>query len=78
MKSALEGKVVTQGLKRLHESPYGAVRRVSCDFNGGVLTLRGNVGSFFHKQLAQQSMSGLEGVVRIDNQIEVLMGFDRG
>jgi osmotically-inducible protein OsmY len=66
-----EGIIVSAGLQRLRESPYGAVRRLSCEFAGGVLTLRGNVASFFHKQIAQQSVAGLEGVAQVDNQIEV-------
>ncbi|HEY2252076.1 MAG TPA: BON domain-containing protein, partial [Planctomycetaceae bacterium] len=66
-----EGIIVSAGLQRLRESPYGAVRRLSCEFADGVLTLRGNVASFFHKQVAQQSVVGLEGVDQVDNQIEV-------
>jgi len=66
-----EGIIVDAGLQRLRESPYGAVRRLTCDFADGVLTLRGNVASFFHKQVAQQSVAGLEGVDQVNNQIEV-------
>jgi osmotically-inducible protein OsmY len=67
-----EGIVVSAGLQRLRESPYIAVRRLSCEFADGVLTLRGHVASFFHKQIAQQSVSGLEGVDQINNQIIVM------
>jgi len=66
-----EGIIVSAGLQRLRESPYSAVRRLSCEFAGGVLTLRGNVASFFHKQVAQQSVAGLEGVDQVNNQVEV-------
>jgi osmotically-inducible protein OsmY len=66
-----EGMIVRAGLQRLRESPYSAVRRLSCEFAGGVLTLRGNVASFFHKQVAQQSVAGLEGVDQVDNQVNV-------
>ncbi len=69
----MEGEfVVSAGLQRLRESPYSAVRRLSCDFADGVLTLRGHVASFFHKQVAQQSVAGLEGVDQINNQIIVM------
>lgn len=64
--------IVSAGMQRLRESPYSAVRRLSCDFADGVLTLRGHVASFFHKQVAQQSVSGLEGVDQINNQIIVM------
>ena len=67
-----EGIIVSAGLQRLRESPYSAVRRLSCEFAGGVLTLRGNVASFFHKQVAQQSVARLEGVNQVDNQVEVM------
>ncbi len=64
--------IVSAGLQRLRESPYIAVRRLSCEFADGVLTLRGNVASFFHKQIAQQSVAGLDGVDQINNQIVVM------
>lgn len=67
-----EGIIVDAGRQRLRESPYIAVRRLSCEFAGGVLTLRGHVASFFHKQVAQQSVSGLAGVHQIDNQVQVI------
>ena len=64
--------IVSAGLQRLRESPYIAVRRLSCEYADGVLTLRGNVASFFHKQIAQQSVAGLDGVDQINNQIVVM------
>jgi osmotically-inducible protein OsmY len=67
-----EGIIVNAGLQRLRESPYSAVRRLSCEFTDGVLTLRGHVGSFFHKQVAQQSVTGLDGVDQINNQVVVM------
>ncbi len=74
MKRALQLLVIEQGLERLKESPYEPVRQTWCEFDEGVLTLRGNVRSFFHKQVAQQSVVGLSGVERIDNQIQVVLG----
>ena len=74
MKSATKTLVIEQGAQRLKESPYESVRRLQCEFDAGVLTLRGSVGSFFLKQVAQQSVIGLSGVERIDNQIQVLPG----
>ncbi|HEY1786005.1 MAG TPA: BON domain-containing protein, partial [Pirellulales bacterium] len=57
--------------QRLKASPYESVRQLRCEFDAGVLTLRGSVASFFHKQIAQQSVAGLEGVDSISNQVEV-------
>jgi osmotically-inducible protein OsmY len=61
-------------LARLRQSPYAPVRETWCEFNEGVLILRGDVRSFFHKQVAQQSVAGMPGVVRVDNQIHVSAG----
>jgi osmotically-inducible protein OsmY len=71
MKSALSGTIAAAGLARLKQSAYQSVRQVNCEFDQGVLTLRGDVRSFFHKQVAQQLVVGLAGVERIDNQIDV-------
>jgi hyperosmotically inducible periplasmic protein len=37
----------------------------------GVVTLTGIVSENFHKSLAQETVSGLPGVTRVDNQLEV-------
>lgn len=58
--------------RRLRESPYQFLKRVSCDFHEGVLTLRGRVPSFFLKQLAQAAVVGLEGVEEVVNRVEVV------
>lgn len=56
---------------QLQHSPYRTIRRVACNFHDGVLTLRGHVPTFHHKQLAQTAVAGLRGVNHVDNQIEV-------
>lgn len=56
---------------RLQHSPYRAIRRISCRFDDGVLTLVGRVPTFHHKQLAQTAVAGLDGVHQVDNRIEV-------
>ena len=58
-------------LVQLQHSPYRAIRRVSCRFDDGVLTLIGRVPTFHHKQLAQTAVAGLVGVSQVDNQLEV-------
>ncbi|MBV9123273.1 MAG: BON domain-containing protein [Planctomycetes bacterium] len=55
---------------RLRNNPYLALKRVSCDYQEGALTLRGRLPSYFLKQMAQAVISPLEGV-QIINQIEV-------
>ncbi len=56
---------------RLQHSPYRTIRRISCRFDDGVLTLSGAVPTFHHKQLAQTAVAGLGGVDRINNRIDV-------
>lgn len=42
-----------------------------CEASGG-LRLSGTVDSYFHKQMAQESLRDLPGVKRIENLLEVL------
>ena len=48
------------------------VNRVSCEYDGGVLFLRGRSRSFYEKQIAQESVKGIAGVDRVVNEIEVV------
>ena len=43
-----------------------------CEFQSGRLVLQGQVPSFYHKQLAQEAVAGLEGVAQVVNDIEVI------
>ncbi len=38
----------------------------------GCLTLRGQVNSYFAKQMAQETLRSIQGVVEIDNQLDVV------
>lgn len=38
---------------------------------GDSIVLRGKVGSYFIKQMAQEAVRGVEGADKVDNQIEV-------
>jgi len=57
---------------RLRRSLYPGVRTVSCDCEQGVVLLRGRVQCYYHKQLAQEAVLGLEGVTQVVNEIEVV------
>ena len=46
--------------------------RISLDYADGVLTLRGQLPSFYLKQLLQEHLRGMENVARIDNQVDVV------
>ncbi len=58
-------------IKRLRESPYKAMQRVSCEFDDGVLILRGRLFSFHEKQVAQEVVAGVSGVTQVVNTIQV-------
>lgn len=60
---------VAQGC--LESCPYPGVKRLRCEFDGGSLTLRGRVGTFFEKQLAQERVAHLDGVRELVNVVEV-------
>jgi osmotically-inducible protein OsmY len=55
----------------LHESHLSS-QRIWCEYNAKRLYLRGQVPSFYLKQLAQTAVSGMDGVAQVVNEIEVL------
>jgi osmotically-inducible protein OsmY len=57
---------------RLSASSHPALRKVFCKYDDGILVLRGRLTSFFHTQLAQETVAKIEGVERVVNQIEVV------
>jgi len=58
--------------RSLHSNPYLALKNISCDYLDGVLFLHGCLPSYYLKQLAQEAVSDLAGVDRIENHIEVV------
>jgi osmotically-inducible protein OsmY len=69
--SPREKPLVEQAVERLRNSPYLPLREVSCEYRRGVLSLRGEVATFYLKQLAQTTVSDLDGIDEIQNEIEV-------
>ena len=55
----------------LRGCPYREVRKTTCLFHKGVLLLRGEVSSFYLKQIAQTVLMNVEGVKHIVNTIHV-------
>ena len=64
-------EVVKMAQQRLQESPYLALRSVDCEFYQGVLTLTGEVPTYYTKQMAQTLVRGLDQVQRIENRLFV-------
>jgi osmotically-inducible protein OsmY len=48
-----------------------AFRHLHIEAQGGTVTLRGKVGSFYEKQLSYQCCSRVAGVVKIVDQVDV-------
>ncbi len=55
----------------LATSPYHPLRRIFCEYDRGILVLRGRLPSFYYKQLAQEAVARVRGVARVVNEIEV-------
>jgi hypothetical protein len=63
---------------RLRQGGYLGLRRICCRWHNGTLTLSGTVGSYYLKLLAQERVQGLDGVVVIDNRLEVVRAQEEG
>ena len=55
----------------LSANPYVPTRQVRVETADGRVVLKGNVGSFFQKQMAQEAIRRIDGVQMIDNMLEV-------
>ncbi len=55
----------------LSANPYVPNRQVSIETADGHVVLKGNVGTFFQKQMAQEAIRRVDGVQLIDNLLEV-------
>ena len=58
--------------QRLAKTGYRTLRAVECSFRDGRMILRGEVPSYYHKQLAQESVRNTTHVTQVINDIEVL------
>jgi osmotically-inducible protein OsmY len=72
LRVSLRDAVQSAAEARLRRSAYPEVGRVRCEFRGGIVTLWGRVSSYFLKQVAQALVFGMDGVVGVDNQLEVV------
>ena len=65
-------EIIALAKDRIRRQSHLSVQRIWCDYNGKRLFLRGQVPSFYLKQLAQTAVSGMDGVSQVVNEIEVL------
>lgn len=63
----LEDRVLTA----LEQNPYVARRNLRFEAAEGRVILRGRVGSYFQKQMAQEALREVEGIDEIANELEV-------
>ncbi len=47
------------------------LRRMKVEAHEGRVILKGTVGSYYHKQMAQEMLRRIDGVETIENQLEV-------
>ena len=58
-------------LSALEHNPYLARRKLRFEASQGRVTLRGVVGTYFQKQMAQEAIRHVDGVDEITNELEV-------
>jgi osmotically-inducible protein OsmY len=55
----------------LSRTPYWAGKNLQVENQGGRITLRGVVGTYYQKQMAQEVLRRVDGVSQISNELEV-------
>ena len=57
----------------IDHNPYLSRRKLRCETDKGHVVLRGTVRSYFQKQMAQESVRKIDGIVSIENNLVVEM-----
>jgi osmotically-inducible protein OsmY len=69
--SQAESPLSDRVLCALERSPHIPRRKLRIEASQGRVVLRGTVGSYFQKQMAQEALRQIEGVDAIENQLQV-------
>jgi len=56
----------------IDHNPYLTRRQLRCEASEGHVVIHGKVRSFFQKQMAQESVRKVDGIVTIENCLEVV------
>lgn len=56
----------------IDHNPYLTKKNLRCEASEGHVILRGQVRSYFQKQMAQESVRRVDGIVSIENCLEVV------
>jgi osmotically-inducible protein OsmY len=70
--------MVGQAQERVRVVPYISCRNLRYEYRQGQLFLRGQVRSYYEKQLAQEAVARLEGVTQVVNELEVIWADPNG
>lgn len=57
--------------KAIDNAPHLLGQTLHCEAEGGQVTLRGVVSSYFQKQMAQETLRRIDGVEEVTNLLEV-------
>ena len=70
----LQARILALARQRLSSGcPYVFYfKGISCDYEDGVLTLQGRLPTYYLKQVLQTVLADVDGVVRIENQVDVV------
>jgi osmotically-inducible protein OsmY len=63
--------IVEVAKDRLQRRLNSASKLVICTCSRGILLLRGDLPTYYQKQLAQEAVKGLDGVSQVVNEIQV-------
>jgi osmotically-inducible protein OsmY len=55
----------------LARNPHFSHRNLRCEAADGRVVLRGVVRSYYQKQMAQETLKSVDGVIEIENHLEV-------
>jgi osmotically-inducible protein OsmY len=56
----------------LQTNPHEDIKSLECEYHEGVLLLRGQVHTYYHKQLAQEAVRDIQGIESIANVVKVV------
>jgi hypothetical protein len=68
----IPGPVEQAAKSRLAKTGYSRLKAVECSFRDGTLVLRGQVPTYYHKQLAQEALRNTTHVNQLINHLEVV------
>jgi osmotically-inducible protein OsmY len=67
----VESPLSDRVLCALEQSPHIPRRALRIEANEGRVVLRGTVGSYFQKQMAQEALRRVDGIDAIENELQV-------